>query len=68
MSKIFFFLLGFGLTILGFTYIIGYLNLMTIGYNFYDYVKFISSRLECYLSIIGILIMFATVFTKEENI
>lgn len=59
--KIFFFLLGFGLTIVGFMYIIIYLNLMSIGYNFLEYVKFISSRLECLNAIIGIIIMTLTI-------
>ena len=53
MTRIFFFLLGFGFTVLGFVYIISYLNLLTIGYNFLEYVKFISGRLECYYSILG---------------
>lgn len=59
--KVFFFLLGFGLTIIGFMYIIIYLNLMSIGYNFLEYVKFISSRLECLNAIIGIIIMTLTI-------
>ena len=62
MVRIFFFLLGFGLTLLGFVYIISYLNLMTIGYNFYDYVNFISRRLECYYALIGIIILLLTIF------
>ena len=59
--KVFFFLLGFGLTIIGFMYIIIYLNLMSIGYNFLEYVKFISSRLECLNAVIGIIIMTLTI-------
>ena len=59
--KVFFFLLGFGLTIVGFMYIIIYLNLMSIGYNFLEYVKFISSRLECLNAVIGIIIMTLTI-------
>lgn len=59
--KVFFFLLGFGLTIIGFMYIIIYLNLMSIGYNFLEYVKFISSRLECLNAVIGIIMMTLTI-------
>lgn len=58
MKRIFFFLVGFGLTVIGFVYMISYLNLLTIGYNLIDYVKFISRRIECLSSLIGILIMF----------
>lgn len=57
MTRIFFFLVGFGLTIVGSVYIICYLNLMTIGYNFNEYVNFISRRLECYYAVIGIIVM-----------
>ena len=61
MNKICFFLIGFGLSIVGFIYIISYLNLLTIGYNFLEYVNFIIRRLECYDSIIGLVIMIFTI-------
>ena len=64
LSRIFFFLIGFGLTIIGLMYIIIYLNLLSIGYNFLEYVKFISSRLECLFSVIGIIIMFFSIYIK----
>jgi len=57
LARIFAFLLGFGLTVLGFTYIITYLNLMTIGYNFLEYVNFIIRQFECWCAGVGILIM-----------
>ena len=57
-GRIFFFLLGFGLTIIGSVYIISYLNLLTIGYNFFDYVKFISKRFECYYALIGFIMLY----------
>ena len=33
IARIVFFLIGFGFSIIGFVFIISYLNLMTIGYN-----------------------------------
>ncbi len=66
MTRIFFFLLGFGLMIVGFTYIILYMNLMTIGYNFNFYVNFIIRRIECYYSVIGFLIMVLSMVKKER--
>lgn len=57
MLRIFTFLVGFGFCILGLINMISYLNLMVIGYNFLEYVKFISSRLECILFIIGIILI-----------
>ena len=65
MTKLFWFLIGFGLTIIGFIYIISYLNLLSIGYNFKEYVYFIIRRIECLNAIIGIIIMFITL--KGDN-
>ena len=67
MSRFFFFLLGFGLTVIGFVFIIGYLNLLTIGYNFIQYVNFIIRRIECLYALIGILIMFITIYYPGGN-
>ena len=64
MTKIFFFLVGFGLMVVGFTFVILYLNLLTIGYNFFDYVNFIIRRVECYYTIIGLVIILITLFVK----
>ena len=47
MLRIFFFLFGFGLMVIGFTYIILYLNLFSVGYNFSEYVNFILSNTFC---------------------
>lgn len=66
LIKAFFFLIGFGLTILGFVYIISYLNLLTLGYNFLDYVNFIIRRIECLNAFIGIIIMLLSMGGKNE--
>lgn len=57
LIKIFLFLIGFGLTTIGSVYIICYLNLLNIGYNFLEYVNFIIRRIECLNTFIGIIIM-----------
>ena len=57
MARFFFFLVGFGLTLIGFSYIIIYLNLTTIGYNFLEYVNFIIRRPECLIAIVGIILI-----------
>lgn len=62
--RFFVFLIGFGLTVIGFSYMIIYLNLLSLGYNFLEYVKFISRRLECLNAIIGIVLMLIILFTK----
>lgn len=63
-KKIFLFLIGFGLTVIGFVYIISYLNLLTIGYNFLEYVKFISRRLECLNALLGIILLIVSINMK----
>ncbi len=68
MTRIFFFLLGFGLMVIGWTYIILYMNLMNVGYNFIDYVNFIIKRIECYYSVIGLMIIILTFLIKGEKI
>lgn len=55
--KTFVFLFGFGLTVISLSYIILYLNLLTIGYNFLEYVNFIIRRIECINIITGLLLM-----------
>ena len=65
--RIFLFLIGFGLTTIGCVYIISYLNLMTIGYNFSEYVNFISRQIECLYTIIGLIIMALTIFIPERR-
>ena len=60
--RIFFFLLGFGLSVIGFTYIISYLNLLTLGYSFCEYVSFIFKRIECLIAMIGLLMITCAIF------
>lgn len=66
-ARLTFFLIGFGLTVIGFVYIISYLNLMTIGYNFWEYVQFIIRRLECLFAIIGLIIMTLSILLPERR-
>ena len=67
MSRIFFFLFGFGLMTVGFIYLILYLNMLNVGYNFYDYVHFIIKRIECYFTIIGLVIMNLAIYIKGDK-
>ena len=66
MNRIILFLFGFGLTVIGFTFIITYLNLTTIGYTILDYLKFIIRRVECVLGIIGIILINISLYKKEK--
>ena len=65
MFEIAFFLLGFGLSIIGFIYIITYLNYLTIGYSWIQYIHIIVTKLECLLSLIGLGIILIIIFKKR---
>ena len=67
LLKIFLFLIGFGLTTIGSVYIICYLNLFNIGYNFLEYVNFIIRRIECLNFIIGIIFMILSLTIGGKN-
>lgn len=67
MIRIFFFLIGFALMVIGFSFIILYLNLFTIGYNFFVYVNFIIRRIECYYALIGFIIILLTIIIKGDK-
>lgn len=61
-------IIGFILSLIGCVYMITYLNLMTVGYNFLEYVNFIIRRIECITFIIGmILIAFSIYLPKGEK-
>lgn len=62
IARIIFFLIGFGFSIIGFIFIISYLNLITIGYSFKEYVQFISRSFECLIGPIGLLIIALAIF------
>lgn len=67
MVRVFFFLLGFGFMVIGCSFTILYLNLMSMGYNFLNYVNFIVRRFECYFSIIGLIMMILSMTIKGED-
>ena len=61
------FLVGFGLSIIGFMYIIAYLNYLSVGYSFVDYLKIIITRIECLLAFIGLLFISIAIFMKGDK-
>ena len=50
-------ILGTILISIGLVYMICYLNLIDIGYKFSEYVNFIIRRIECLISLLGIIIL-----------
>lgn len=58
-------ILGIILTVLGIFFNIIYLNVLILGYSFLEYVHFISSRIEFYFLIIGLLLLILNFKRKE---
>ena len=67
LKRIVLFLIGFGFTVIGFTFIITYLNLTTMGYSVLDYIKFIIKRFECVMCLIGIIFINVALYKKGDN-
>lgn len=67
MGRMFIFLLGFGLMVIGFTYIITYMNLMSMGYSFLQYFSFVLSRIECLFAVVGFILVSIIILTKGSE-
>ena len=67
MTRILFFIIGLFLMTIGNVFILLYLNLLTLGYNFIFYVNFITRRFECYYLLIGFIIVLLTIFIKGDK-
>lgn len=65
MIQIVLFLTGFGLALIGSLYIISYLNLLSIGYSFLEYVNFIISKVECWNLFFGFVLIWISI--GKEN-
>ena len=64
MARMFFFLVGFGLMVIGLVHIIIYMNFMTVGYSFNEYVNFIIRSSEFVYTIIGFIIVNLCIFVR----
>lgn len=59
-------LIGIFLTSISLFFLILYTNLLTMGYSFLEFVQFISTRLECLLFILGLIIILFS-FERGRN-
>jgi len=66
MLKPFLFLLSFGLTVIGFMYMIIYLNLLDQGYDLSEYFSFISKRFECIIGFIGFILINIIILRRKD--
>ncbi|MCZ0755970.1 hypothetical protein [Anoxybacillus sp. J5B_2022] len=65
--RVFSYLVGFGLSVIGGVTSIAYLNLLTGERGWLEYFRFISTRIECYLLPIGMLIMWLSLYFPSQQ-
>lgn len=65
--RLFIFLIGFGLAVIGGVTIIAYLNIIPIGFTFLDYLLFISNKAVSYFFIIGIILITLSIYLPLEK-
>lgn len=68
MYRLFFLVFGFFISVIGMSYIITYLNLISLGYSYIDYLKFIFTRFECLITFIGLFIIIIDIYMKGDII
>ncbi|KAF0816862.1 hypothetical protein KIS4809_4334 [Bacillus sp. ZZV12-4809] len=67
LFRAFWLLTGFGVAVSGGVSVIGYLNLLTTGHTFKEYINFITHRPECYLLPAGIIIITMSIYIPHSN-
>ncbi len=67
MNKIFPLLISIVLTSIGLLFTLIYLNLLTMGYTFWDYVYFIIRRIECDFLFIGIFLFLILIRKRAKT-
>ncbi len=68
LGKIFLFITGFCLIVLGLTCNILYINLLEFGYNFKEYIMCIIYNAYIYYVILGLIIINIVFLKKEKKI
>lgn len=66
LIRIFSFIIGFLLASLSLAFIMLYINIINLGYNFIDFLNFILKKPELYLLFIGIILMMLA-FRKDKK-
>jgi len=67
VGRIFFWLFGFGLSVAGGVSIILYVNLMAAGLTFVEYVKFLAKKGNCYLFVLGLIIISLSIYYPQPK-
>lgn len=62
MIRLFVYLVGFGISVIGGVAMLAYLNMMTPGQGWSEYFFYIRTKVECYLLPIGLLLMLGSLY------
>jgi len=67
MLSICLFIIGFIFSVIGLFFIFLYLNLLVIGYSFFEFVYFIIRSIYCDLFFIGFILIYLSLGRKKKN-
>ncbi|WP_078381434.1 hypothetical protein [Sutcliffiella halmapala] len=67
MIRIFFFLAGFGIAVAGGISTIAYLNLFATGTTMIEFFLFITTRVECYLLPLGVIVVASSLYIPQHE-
>ncbi len=67
LFRLLFGVFGFFLMVVGFCYLIIYINLFSFGYTIDEYFSYLVTRYECWLLIVGIVIEIFVIFGKGKS-
>lgn len=65
--KVFFFFIGFLFLVIGFSYGILYLNLLTFGYSIIEYFEFLMGKTSTYFLFVGLIIISIIIFGERKR-
>lgn len=68
LLRVMIFLIGIVLCSIGVTFTIIYLNLLNMGYSFWNYVNFIIRRIECLLFFVGIIMIYMSRYKRKGKV
>ena len=68
MLRIILFIIGYICSVVGLFFIFLYLNLLSIGYSFFEFVYFIIRSIYCDLFFIGIILIILSLRRKNDGL
>ena len=67
-KRIVLFIIGMFITSYSFMFYIIYLNLLKMGYSFNQYIKYVFSRVECLIILLGIILLIISLKKDKKKV